>query len=553
MGWSSWESWGGGIVWYLRAVSWARNRIDIFGVGWNPPIPIGPIIGGSREPGRTTAPPAAPTPLSGIVPSPVLRDVPPIEGIPSDLPNGVWHNWWEGGLGTWGSLRGQVTSNVASASWGPGRLDIFAVLGGSVLPGYLGGTVRHRWWDAGAGSPWSGWEDLGGTFVSGTCIVDAVSWGPGRVDVFAIGADKAMHHNWYDRDSGGWGGWESLGGLFGVNNDVHAVSWGPGRLDVFALGDDRQVHHCWYEMGTGWGPWEILPLDSGWILSLSAVCWGPRRIDLFASSEGALTNDMYHLAWDPSIGGWGAVDFGKNGIWGSLGRVGPASYAWNNWPGTVVAVSPRLQRLDVFGLLPGAGIAHRAWADTSWEDWELLDGDFSQNVGALAATVWQPDRIDLFAIAPAATAASRGEPVQHRWLSVSAPTTSPPPPPQLPPTPVTGVFILNQVGVNKDGIAIYMGSYPGAIPLSGASVITQINVPLDLGYGPYWVYFLKAGYIADDIGKDEARITVTSGSSITGGDLKSVAGFTPKNVTVMAATSKLLAAGEKLGLTITYT
>ncbi|MEU4392948.1 M20/M25/M40 family metallo-hydrolase [Kribbella sp. NPDC023855] len=41
----------------------------------------------------------------------------------------------------------------------------------------------------------------------------AVSWGPGRLDIFVIGTDSALHHKYWDGSS--WHDYESLGGVIG--------------------------------------------------------------------------------------------------------------------------------------------------------------------------------------------------------------------------------------------------------------------------------------------------------------------------------------------------
>jgi hypothetical protein len=41
----------------------------------------------------------------------------------------------------------------------------------------------------------------------------AVSWGPGRLDIFVIGPDSALHHKYWDGSS--WHDYESLGGVIG--------------------------------------------------------------------------------------------------------------------------------------------------------------------------------------------------------------------------------------------------------------------------------------------------------------------------------------------------
>jgi repeat uncharacterized protein DUF346 len=44
-------------------------------------------------------------------------------------------------------------------------------------------------------------------FVRGSSQITsdpAVSWGPGRIDVFARGTDNAVYHQFYDGDWSGW-------------------------------------------------------------------------------------------------------------------------------------------------------------------------------------------------------------------------------------------------------------------------------------------------------------------------------------------------------------
>ena len=93
------------------------------------------------------------------------------------------------------------------------------------------GALWHTFSD---GNRWFGWESLGGSVFS---EVSAVSWGPNRIDLFAIGTDNAVWHRWWDGSN--WGGWESLGGS--VFSEVSSVSWAANRLDLFAIGADSAV------------------------------------------------------------------------------------------------------------------------------------------------------------------------------------------------------------------------------------------------------------------------------------------------------------------------
>lgn len=75
-----------------------------------------------------------------------------------------------------------------------------------------------------ADGTWSGTTDLGGRLRSHPA---AVSWGPGRLDVFPRGTDNAVWHRSFS--AGRWSGWASLGGQ---------LASGPGAT---ASGDDVTV------------------------------------------------------------------------------------------------------------------------------------------------------------------------------------------------------------------------------------------------------------------------------------------------------------------------
>jgi hypothetical protein len=64
----------------------------------------------------------------------------------------------------------------------------------------------------------------------------------GRLDVFAVGTDNALWHEWYD--GGYWSNSQSLGGK--LTSSPAAVSWGVGRIDVFARGGDGAVWQEFY-------------------------------------------------------------------------------------------------------------------------------------------------------------------------------------------------------------------------------------------------------------------------------------------------------------------
>jgi Repeat of unknown function (DUF346) len=92
------------------------------------------------------------------------------------------------------------TKDIAVASWGPDRLDVFG-LG-------TDNSMYHQAWD---GHTWSAWEPRGGTFNSAPAVA---SWGPDRLDVFGLGTDNSMYHQAWDGHT--WSAWEPRGGTFNV-------------------------------------------------------------------------------------------------------------------------------------------------------------------------------------------------------------------------------------------------------------------------------------------------------------------------------------------------
>ncbi len=158
--------------------------------------------------------------------------------------NALWHTWFDGSWHTWESLGGVLSAGPGAVSWSPGRLDVF-VRGAD-------NNLWHRWYDG----TWHAYELLGQPPGGLTSGVDVASWAPGRLDVFTRGADNALWHTWFD---GRWRAWETLGGV--LNDRPGAVSWSPGRLDVFVRGADNNRWHRWYD-GT-WHAYELVGLDSG--------------------------------------------------------------------------------------------------------------------------------------------------------------------------------------------------------------------------------------------------------------------------------------------------
>jgi hypothetical protein len=183
----------------------------------------------------------------------------------------------------------------------------------------------------------------------------AVSWGPNRLDVFAVGSDNALWHISFDGNASGWASWESLGGALSGRDDFYsnsapsAVSWAPGRLDVFAIGSDKKLYHWWLS-GSAWSNESL----EGSLLSAgpSAVSSGPNQLDVFTfGPDSAGSQVLWHISFD-----------------------GNTSAGWSSWeildgattyfaPSPPSAVSWAPDRLDVFAA-GGAGEVFHYWSQS---------------------------------------------------------------------------------------------------------------------------------------------------------------------------------------------
>jgi len=114
--------------------------------------------------------------------------------------NCIYHKWssngttWFPGQTTWENLCFGLpaTTAPAVASWGPGRLDVFA----GNLPVSGGTTLMHLSFENGWQTEWRDLQSNRNGIVLGS-LPDAVSWGANRVDVFAKAANGTLWHTWY--------------------------------------------------------------------------------------------------------------------------------------------------------------------------------------------------------------------------------------------------------------------------------------------------------------------------------------------------------------------
>ncbi len=260
-----------------------------------------------------------------------------------------------------------MSSGPGVSSWGPGRLDVFA-LGPD-------GALWHKYYDSAVG--WQGWSTLGApSSVSLASDPAAVSWSKGRIDVFLRGSDNALWHKYYDVALGGWSGWYPHAGTT-LTSAPSAASWGYGRLDIFAKGSANDLQHIFYSSTTGWSTW-YSHSPAGMLTSgPGAVSWGYGRIDVFA--RGA-AGDLEHIYYDVSLNGWSG--------WFSHGGTlqgAPHASSWGRG------------RLDIFVRASDSNLQHIFYdsSQRGWNPWEPQQAGYPLYADPTAVS-WGIGRIDVF-------------------------------------------------------------------------------------------------------------------------------------------------------------
>ena len=233
------------------------------------------------------------------------------------------------------------------------------------------------------GASWSGWKPMGGGLSGGPAVS---SWSADRRDVFVLGTDNQLWHEFSNSGGAGWSGWEPVGGSLSgaLASDPAAVSWASNRIDIAIVGSDGHLWHRIYE-GTQWSAWEDL---GGQFSSGPAIAtWSAGRLDIFARGTGG---ELEHIFW---AGAWSA--------WENLGGVltsDPAAVAWGS------------NRIDVFVRGSDNQLWHKYFDGTTWSGWEPLGGTLGSGPGVAS---WGPGRLDIFVT-------GIGGGLWHKWFDGAA-------------------------------------------------------------------------------------------------------------------------------------
>lgn len=226
---------------------------------------------------------------------------------------------------------------VCSTDPSQDRLDIFARGADN--------AVHYRWF---GGNPWTGapWQSLGGVVTSDPT---AVALGPGLVYVFARGVDNALYYKWLSR--GAPADWHNLGGV--LTSGPAACSTGSQRLDVFVRGTDNTIYYKWSD-GSNWSDWHSL----GGVFTSDPVAMALRE-SAWIFARG--TDEAIYFRWvrsgDPAnSSGWQRLE----------GR-------WTSAP-AACSPDPDHDVFDVFTRGTDNALWHNRFTGSAWSGWQSLGG-----------------------------------------------------------------------------------------------------------------------------------------------------------------------------------
>ena len=222
---------------------------------------------------------------------------------------------WAAAWSDWTALGGYMLQPGVAMGGNPADSTNVFVVGGD-------GTVYRSWRVTYSGGAYMNWEWLGAP--TGVQFWPPAATGrnaDGRREVFALGNDGAIYHNFETSLVGPWSGWYSLGG-WALQGPITVNTNADGRLQVFTRGSDDCLY-CAFQNSPN-GSWSTFFGVGDRPLPMKAYAVEVNtdgRLEVVAVGQDGVLWDIYqgtpNGAWsvDLSLGGWnlqGAVALGRN-------------------------------------------------------------------------------------------------------------------------------------------------------------------------------------------------------------------------------------------------
>ncbi|WP_160164529.1 CHAP domain-containing protein [Pedosphaera parvula] len=306
-----------------------------------------------------------------------------------DLSGNMTHNYQTSPGGSWAgwTLLGTASNLFATNSFpavgvnADGRLELFAVASS--------GVINHIWQKVAGSSAATNWSSFTAfsSSVSPTAKLAVGNWANGVQDLFVIGTDGVLYHNYQTAPNSGWAGFVSLGGSWQQDGDIAVGRENDGRVEVFVIGNTGNLYHNWETAanGTSWNGWANI---GGALAEQVRVAVGRNsdgRLEVFTlGTDGVCYHEWETTANTP--GTWSS--------WGSLGglwKVDAKPFVGTDSNGA----------LEVFLIGSTGNLYHNYQSGGGWSGWLSLTGSFTQNVRPCVG-MNQSGKLEVFLTGPSA-------------------------------------------------------------------------------------------------------------------------------------------------------
>ena len=235
-----------------------------------------------------------------------------------------------------------LPGSFASTSWAGKRLkDIFPPpsfntkrlvegqnASGTLEVFYIGtDDVLYHNWQQTPGGAWSG-ENLLGTGTSKAKALVLSQNANGTLEVFYIGTDDVLYHNWQQTPGGAWNGENLLGTATNQAKTMAVGQNASGTLEVFYIGTDDVLYHNWQQTpGGAWNGENLLGTATNQGKALAVGQNASGTLEVFYIG----TDDVLYHNWQQTPGGaWN----GEN-LLGTATNQGKALAVGQNASGTL--------------------------------------------------------------------------------------------------------------------------------------------------------------------------------------------------------------------------
>ncbi|WP_162129647.1 immunoglobulin-like domain-containing protein [Candidatus Nitrosopumilus sediminis] len=250
-------------------------------------------------------------------------------------------------------------ANKVAISDSHGRAEVFAI--------GRDGQVYHNFERSVLGE-WNGWTNVGGT---GATEIDIIKNSDGSNQVFIIGKNGGI---WYKTQLGEGGVWTDWVNIPGFAKKISVAKNQDGRLEIFHLGSDDKIYHKWQQITGDNNTW------TDWFSGGDVQGWG-KDIKVIPNQDGRL--EMFYIGTDNRI--YHNYQNAPNSSWHGEQKLYPE---WNTnvFAKKIDAIQNKDGRIEVFIIRDDNALWHNyQWGSTwgpspayGWSDFQPLEGTLSE-------------------------------------------------------------------------------------------------------------------------------------------------------------------------------